>query len=203
MQKILTYVLEEQKSNLEIETLNSSFDIKFISANEEKRTEEMLWKQIVSFVRFAKRKREDKFILIRCLEGLESIVSMDWIKVMTDAVDFNTKILISNTSSMDATLIPVSHNLFWTDSITDFQFLIIYGSCFDLILNEDFSPYNTLDECLENITSNKMLIYPMVKIDSDAKIDHQKIHKRMERLVYISSYLQENKYKLQQMIKSH
>lgn len=198
MEKILTYLLEDQGNFSEItngETVDRLFNIKLLPTAEKEQTAELIWRQIVNVVQLAKQSKTALLILGQNIDGLKKITNPDLLlEIITDALDSNLKILVSNTSSGNATLIPLSPHLFWTDSINGFEFLVIFESCFDLIINEDFSAYNNVTECLENLTSNKMLLYPMV--DVVPNVNHQSMHLRMERLMRMSIYLQQNKLKL-------
>ncbi|KQB98617.1 hypothetical protein [Pedobacter sp. Hv1] len=199
MEKILTYLLEGQSDFSGItnnETIDRLFNVKLLPTAAKESTAELVWMQLVNVVKLAKQSKAALFILGKNIESLKNISHTDLLlEVISDALDSNLKILVSNTSSGDATLIPLSPNLFWTDSLYGFEFLVIYESCFDLIINEDFSAYHTISECLENITSNKMLIYPMV--NTTPNVNHQNIHLRMERLMQMSIYLEQNRLKLQ------
>lgn len=191
MEKILTYVLEKTPDISEItgnKNLDRLFRLNFLPNTA------LTWPQLVNLVKLAKQAQEELFILSKQMEVLKT-TDLDLLaEVISDAQELNVKILISNTSSADATLIPLTTHLFWTDSLSDFEFLVIYESCFDLILNENCSNYNSVSDCLENLTSNKMLIYPMVY--AAPTIAHQNVQQRMERLMRMSIYLQENKLKL-------
>ena len=195
MEKIVTYVFEKQADPAAIEyseVASRLFDIRFYPANGKEQTAGLVWMEILGFVKLAKQNKQDYIILSKGMAGLNHIADADLLlEVITDAADLNTKILISNITAADATLIPLTDYLFWTDSLTGFEFLVVYNSCFDLILNEDFAAYNSVSECLESLTSNKILIYPMISATPNA--EHLKMQLRMERLMRVGIYLQQNK----------
>ena len=198
MRKILVYLLEKEdvpfEYNRHEERFALPFNIKNLIPKEGIMSQQFIWNEIVKVVKAADQTQE-RLIILSKSETVLKTVTDSLLEVITVAFDFNVKLLISNTSSEDVTLVPVWDNLFWTDSISGFEFLVIYESCFDLILNENFVGYNNISECLENLTSNKMLIYPMINVAPMG--GNQEIHMRMKRLVQMRSYLQKNKLKLQ------
>lgn len=200
MESILTYIFEkpsELSENDNAKPLDPLFKVKFLSAAVEKQSAHLMWLQIVNLVQQAKQTNEKLIILSRQWDVLQNLYPIDRLtEAINDALALQVKILISNTSSADATLLPLTPNLFWTDSVAGFDFLVIYESCFELILNEDFSEYNNIAECLENLTSNKMLIYPMINATTTA--NHQQVQTRMERLMKVCIELEQNKHKLLQ-----
>lgn len=199
MGKILAYILEEQSElSSSINDLQhyELFNLNFLSGSLQNLTLESIWGELANIVKFAKENNEEYVILARDLGVFNTIENIDLLlEIVVEATDFNTRMLLANISASDATLIPVTSNLFWTDSVTGFEIIVICGSCFDLIINADLSSYCTFEEGLEEITSNKMLIYPM--INGNSKSVYQDIQIRMDRLNRMRIYLKNNKIKLQ------
>lgn len=191
MEKIVTYVFEKQADATTIEyseVANRLFELRFLASN----GAELLWTELVGLVKLAQQHKQNYIILSMGMAGLNSIINADLLlEAIADAAELHTKLLIGNTTAADATLIPLTDHLFWTDSVSGFEFLVIYNSCFDLIINEDFPFYHSVSECLEALTSNKMLIYPM--INATANAERLKVQLRMDRLMRVGIYLQQNK----------
>ncbi|MEH6306583.1 hypothetical protein RYH73_13075 [Olivibacter sp. CPCC 100613] len=59
-------------------------------------------------------------------------------------------------------VVPVTENLFWIDSVTYFDFFIIYRSIFKSILEEQFVENDDFFSKVCSITSNKLTMYPFI-----------------------------------------
>ena len=69
--------------------------------------------------------------------------------------------LVGGTGSFGA-VIPVSENRYWVNNVLSWQFIVIYKSIFQRIMDAPSDQHTIPDTFLSEITSNKMLLYPFV-----------------------------------------
>jgi len=63
--------------------------------------------------------------------------------------------------------IPVAENRYWIESFLCTQFLVLYRSIFERILNEPFDETITADGILSDIAGNKMTLFPFISIQKE------------------------------------
>lgn len=90
----------------------------------------------------------------------------------------NAKIILFNAENVD-TIMPVSDAYFWIDRFYNSEFIVLNRECFPAILNDSNFLSNRVDEYLSKLTSNKLLINPMVFNDAK-KFNYMNI--RMSRI---------------------
>lgn len=199
--QISTYLLANnadirQNRSREIPSFNPFFHITPLAVPEGNYPPQLSWQYIQHVVKKAKAKNEDHIILCRHADFLDSFSDVGLLaKIIEEAKDFNTKLLVSNIVSEEATLVPVSQNLLWTDSIIGFGFVVVYKSCFDLILNENCNGYSSIETCIEDLTSNKLLIYH-TENSVASRPEHEKMQIRIKRLIAISNQLKKEDFKV-------
>ena len=81
--------------------------------------------------------------------------------------------------------IGVSENRYWINCIHSTQFLVLYKSIFQKILDEEYDETITVDDALSEITSNKMIIFPFISVQKDfgySDINQRNGERRAKRL---------------------
>lgn len=108
--------------------------------------------------------------------------SETWLKSnLKSASDLNCKILIISTQQI-TTLLPISDQFFWIDFFEGSDFFAIHESIYEDVLNELRGTGTTISEILSSVTSNKLLLYPMIKVDNE-RAEKLELRKRMARMV--------------------
>lgn len=64
-------------------------------------------------------------------------------------------------------VVPINENLFWVDNFWCTQFIVIYRSFFEKILNEPFNDDDTADGKFSAMTGNNFLLFPFMSVQKD------------------------------------
>ncbi len=121
-----------------------------------------LWQSICSIIRHAKTKNED-FILI-CEDDHIFTKHYDRDRfihqIMLGAV-MGAQMLSGGVGDF-SNLVPLSGGICWMDRFWCTQFMVIYQSAYDEILNAPFGLQDVADDKISNILTSKLLITPFI-----------------------------------------
>lgn len=168
----LEHILREFKDKEEFETM-------VIEAVKEKNGALGLWKSIKKIIKLAQYKDED--VIIICED--DHIFTADYsyetlISVIFRAHDLRTKLLTGGTSGGFTNIFFATEDLLWIDRFWGTQFIIVFKNFFQEILDAEFLETDTADDKLSLLTSNKLLMFPM--ISKQKEIGNSDISLRIE-----------------------
>jgi len=152
----LKHILEQFENKHE-------FEINIIKASEHRIGAVGLWQSICRVINIATEKDED--VIILCEDGHQFTKYYDknkLIKAIYDAHKLNANFLTGGIISEFSNLLPIKSGLSWLYDLSGTQFVVIFRSFFEIILNEPFSESDTVDGKFTEITGNKFIIFPMI-----------------------------------------
>lgn len=164
------------------------FDWHFFPAIKCNRGAEGLWHSIVEIVRMAQQNNNDKIIICEDDHIFTSDYNSETLfKNIYDAADKGCQILLGGIGNFN-NLVPIQKGLYWVDIFWCTQFMVVYKSAYDYILNADFIPDESVaDEFLSQIIPYKMVVSPFISIQrdfgySDVTISNTNNHGLIEKL---------------------
>jgi GR25 family glycosyltransferase involved in LPS biosynthesis len=143
------------------------FDVTVISAIKNENGALGLWLTIRKVIKMAVEKDDD--VIIICEDDHEFTNAYSKKHLLTnifEAYEQGTEILCGGIGGFGQAL-PITKNRFWISSFFSTQYLILFRSIFEKILNEPFDNMVTADGILSTITSNKMTIFPFISIQKE------------------------------------
>lgn len=173
LSKIPTYIVNlKKRTDRRKHVLNefknkNEFDIKIVEAHEHVIGSYGFWKTICEIISTAKNGKED-FVLI--CEDDHEFTSNYCHELLIDSINmahnFEADLLCGGVSWFNGA-IPVTKNLYWVDAYNGNQFIIIFKSLFDRILNSKFYTNETTDFKLSNLAARKFFIFPFLSIQKE------------------------------------
>lgn len=139
------------------------------------------WQQLINIIENAERAQENSVIFCTNEKLLEKLNVDNFSRQIKEAAKYNAKILLANAGNA-VSLLPISSNLFWIDHFTGCELMVIFRSCYALLTNEEHMEDEMIDEKLSEITSNKLLVHPMIS-DHESPINSRTLTMRMDRLM--------------------
>lgn len=124
-----------------------------------------LWKSITSIIKKVAQKGEDDVIIICEDEHVftENYQRDKFLDQVMRCAQFGTQILFGGIGGFGKA-VPIESELFWIDWNWCTQFMVIYQSAFDKILNTRFTKKDVVDEYLGKIIPNKVVIHPFISL---------------------------------------
>ncbi|WP_231562253.1 hypothetical protein [Alistipes sp. ZOR0009] len=119
-----------------------------------------LWLSIVKIINIAKENNEDLIVICEddhCFTRHYSKENL--FKNIITAYKYNVELLSGGIGGF-GTALPVNSSLFWINWYWSNQFIVIYKSAYQHILDYKFNDNDTADGVLSNILSKKMTIWP-------------------------------------------
>ncbi|EEI92469.1 hypothetical protein HMPREF0765_2084 [Sphingobacterium spiritivorum ATCC 33300] len=126
-----------------------------------------LWKSITAVVKLAKEKGED--LIIICEDDHQFTENYNYnqlLKNIERGERFGANILLGGISWFDY-MTQVHPNLFWINSFNATQFVIMYSSFFDCILNATFDAHENADFKIAELTESKYVMFPFVSVQRE------------------------------------
>ncbi|MFA6831635.1 MAG: glycosyltransferase [Prevotella sp.] len=198
---IPTYVINlpertDRRKSIEAEFKDKDeFELHIVEATKHPIGAVGLWKSITSIIRAVVQKNEDDVIII-CeddhvfTENYQRDKFLD--QVMKGAL-LGTQILFGGIGGFGKA-VPIDSGLFWIDWNWCTQFMVIYQSAFDKILNARFTKNDVADEFLGKIIPNKVVIHPF--ISKQKEFGYSDVTKGNEKKGQMSKYFDEADLKL-------
>jgi hypothetical protein len=152
----LSHVLNEFKGRTE-------FDIHVIEACRHPIGAQGLWNSIVKTI--TKAAGDDDDVIIVCEDDhqfTDHYTKERLFIQIGEAYRQRCDILCGGTSGGFTCALPVTKNRFWVDRYYCNQFIVIFKSFFQIILNHTFDQSSKVDLTLSSLSANKMLIHPFV-----------------------------------------
>lgn len=167
---ITTYVIIQKQANGYLQHIReqfenkSEFELRIIKGNKHSIKAVGLWKSLVKIVKMAIENDED--VIIICDEDhcfTENYDKNDFLNNVLDAHNQGTTIISGGIEYFKQS-VPITANRYWIDYFYGTHFTVIFRPLFDKILEEPFNDYQTLDEVLSELSSNKMVLYPFISV---------------------------------------
>lgn len=170
---IPTYIInletrKERRKHIYEEFRNKNeFKIEIVNAVKDEIGAVGLWKSIIKIIKIAQLAKDE--IILICEDDHMFTENYDKNYLfynIAKAEKKNVELLMGGVSGFGMA-VPVSHNLYWIDWYWGNQFIIIFKSFFETILNFEFKNTDQADIVLSNLTSRKMVLYPFVSIQKN------------------------------------
>ena len=143
----------------------AEFDVEIIDLEEHKIRAFGLWKTIRKIVQSAAENDED--VILICEDGhmFTRCYNRDhFLRNVLEAYIQGVDILSGGITGGFSHAIVASNSRFWINHFSSTQFIVIYKKLFQKIIDKPFNESVTTDDCLSELTSNKMVLYPFVSI---------------------------------------
>lgn len=138
------------------------FKVKYIESHKHPIGAVGLWNNITNAVKLAKQNNDEIIILCEDDHEFTSAYNEQYLlQNIALAYKQGADILNGGISGF-GTAVPVSQNLFWIDWFWCTQFVVIYKSLFDRILEYEFRDTDVADLVLSRLTNNKLTMFPPV-----------------------------------------
>lgn len=141
------------------------FEINIIKAVKHKIGAAGLFKSIQLAISIAKDNDDDVIIICEDDHVFTEHYSKEILfKNIVEAHAQGVEILCGGISGGYKTAIPVSKNRIWLDSYYCNQFIVIFKSLFDVIIDTKFDEAKKVDHTLSTLTMNKMTMFPFISV---------------------------------------
>lgn len=144
------------------------FEIHMVEAIKHKIGAVGLWLSIKKIIEEVLVKNDDDFIIL-CEDDHHFTHHYDcnmFISNIIDAASVGAQLLYGGVCRF-GDVVPVKEGLFWVDWSWCTQFVVIYRTAFQSIINAHFTEKDVADEYLSTLFSNKFLIYPFISVQKD------------------------------------
>ncbi|MDN3548778.1 hypothetical protein [Mucilaginibacter aquaedulcis] len=145
----------------------SEFDVKIIAAVKHEIGAVGLWLSIRNVIEMAVENDDD--VIIICEDDHE--FTMDYTKnaLLQNIITAHKQRIdyLSGGAGNFGLAIPVTTNSYWVNPCFSTQFIVVYKSLFQKILNHPFDENVRADILLSNITFNKLILYPYISTQKD------------------------------------
>ena len=172
------HIIQQFKDRIE-------FDVEIVAATKHKIGAVGLWLSIRKIIEIAIANDDD--VIIICEDDHEFTTYFNKFYLLRNIIEAGkqgVEILSGGISDFDMA-IGVSENRYWINCIHSTQFLVLYKSIFQKILDEEYDETITVDDALSEITSNKMIIFPFISVQKDfgySDINQRNGERRAKRL---------------------
>ncbi len=125
------------------------------------------WQSIVKIIKMADQKDDD--VIIICENNHEftpDYSKQQFFQSIIGAAQQGAKILLGGIGDFGQA-IPISNGRCWIDYFRGTQFMVIYRSFFQQLLDEPFNEEDAVDLKLSEMTSHKMVFYPYISAQKD------------------------------------
>lgn len=170
--KITVYVANLKKREDRLEHIKKEFhgkpefDVNYVEAIEDKIGDIGLWKTLQYCVLQGRKNEEDVIVFCEDDHRFTSQYNKDFLfRNIFAASEKGCDLLIGgSTGGFDLT-VPVSEHLIWINHYWSNQFIVIYSTFFDKILNHgNFDHKRKVDNTLSDLTMNKYILYPYISV---------------------------------------
>lgn len=93
----------------------------------------------------------------------------------------------------------ISKNLFWVDQFTGTQFVVVYRKFFNTLLHADFSPGDTADRKMAELSTNKFFMFPFISTQKEFGYSDATTKNNTEG--YVDQIFSDTTEKLQHLVK--
>ncbi len=171
--KVPTFIINlkirpERKENILKEFQNKEgFNVIIIEAIQNEIGALGLWQTIQHILRDLADDKDDYILICEDDHQFTADYSKEILSTcIAQAKENNADVLCGGISWFN-TAIQASENLFWTNSFTGNQFIILFKKFWNTILKESFNEYDVSDIKISNLSKNIFFIHPFVSIQKD------------------------------------
>ena len=159
---------KDRLCNLKNQFVNKDeFDVTYIKAVESENGAVGLWKSICKAISLAKKRKESVIVLCEDDHQFTEEYNKSYLmKNIVDAFEQGAELLNCGVGAF-GNAVPISNNRCWVDWFWCTQFVVVFSSLFDKILEYDFKDTDTADGVLSRITCNSMALYPLISIQKN------------------------------------
>ncbi|NQX43429.1 hypothetical protein SAMN05421820_11766 [Pedobacter steynii] len=126
-----------------------------------------LWKSIRKIIKIAIENDDDVIVICEDDHEFTPQYTRDYfLKNVLEAYSQGTDYLNGGIAAFENCVL-VGQNRFWTDRPTCTQFIVIYGSFFQKILDAPYDDTVLADAMLANLTANKIALHPFISTQRD------------------------------------
>ncbi|WP_406826395.1 hypothetical protein [Pedobacter sp. KACC 23697] len=168
---ISTFIINLENRNERLKNVlkefegKNEFKINVVNAVKHKIGAVGLFKSIQLAITIAKENNEDVIIICEDDHVFTEHYSKELLfKNIIEAHAQGVEILCGGISGGFQIAVPVSKNRIWLDNYYCNQFIVIFKSIYNLILNTEFDETKKVDQTLSALTMNKMTIFPFISI---------------------------------------
>jgi hypothetical protein len=176
----------------------NEFDINIIEACRHEKAAVNLWLSILKIIENAIANEDDVIIICDDEHKFTEHYSKDFlIKNIIEAHQQGAEILLGSVGSFGLA-VPITESRAWLNHFYRGQFIILYHSVFQKILNEPFDDNMKIDFTFSDCTSNKVMLFPFISEQCNfTRNDYLLMHDENNEL--IESLLERADTKLQKM----
>lgn len=145
------------------------FDLNIIKAISHEKGNLGLWLTIRKIIEDALSNKDD--IIVICEDDhmfTDAYSKSNFLKNVVEAHALGAGILLGGIANFRNCAL-IMDDKFWIDNFSCVQFMVIYRSLFEEILQEAFDDRVNKDHIFSKITSNKMVTFPFISIQNDFK----------------------------------
>lgn len=144
------------------------FDLSIVNACKHKNGAIGLWQTILKIIKTAIENDDDFIIICEDDHEFTNHYSRDYLlKNIIEAHMEGSDLLSGGIASGFSLAIPVSETRFWINHFFGTQFITIYKSFFEKILESTFDGSVGVDEFLSKLTVNKMTMHPFISVQKN------------------------------------
>lgn len=144
------------------------FDVHVFPAIKHERGAVGLWRSIVEIVAKAKKNKDDAILI--CEDDHTFTPAYDescFIQNLFRAAEYGAQVLLGGIGNV-RNAVPVCNDMMWIDWFWCTQFMVVYSTAYDDILNANFDEhFDVADEFLSKILSNKLVFFPFISEQHD------------------------------------
>jgi hypothetical protein len=126
-----------------------------------------LWQSMVKVVKIAMEREDDIIIICEDDHMFTAEYNKDYFLTNIIEADRQGVEILSGGIGGFGYAVPVALNRYWVDWFWCTQFIVVFKSLFQKMLDYEFKENNTADGVLSFLSHNKMTIYPFISVQKD------------------------------------
>jgi hypothetical protein len=166
------YFIHDQSAKNSIEDFKTFFvSRKEFEINIQESKGGITLKSLQKCINIAIEKEEEVIIICNTKHNFNDNYNFDsLINNILKANEYGCEILLGGFDKFNHA-VPINTSLFWIDSFSSSNFMILFSSVFEKILNEQEVETANIYEILSYITSHKMTMFPFISISDYSDIE--------------------------------
>ncbi|NSL85854.1 hypothetical protein ECE50_003360 [Chitinophaga sp. Mgbs1] len=162
----------------------SEFSIVHLTAHRQENGGPDLWRTFREIIATAHSNEDDVIIICQDSHLFTAHYSRDYLlRNIIEAYRQGTTLLSGMVNEFDIA-VPVTTNRFWLNSLSSLQFLVVYKSIFQKILQQETTGKMAVHRALSDITSYKMVLFPFISAHKDFSFNNAVPRLQLARRIY-------------------
>lgn len=159
---------DERRKHIEQQFAGKTeFEVHFIEAVSHKVGAIGLWESICKVIHTAKERDEEIIVICEDDHFFTPAYNKDFfLAQLVEASRQNVELLIGGIGGFGHA-VQVARHRFWTDWFYSTQFVVVFRSFFDKVLNYSFKEGDTADGVFSQLTMDKQTIFPFISVQKD------------------------------------